>query len=167
MCLQPYNPDNRITEIQVSTVCVFPWIPRKANSSAQAIGIPQYPCGNYMTKRLQHVLQFLLIHGHWQVGDVKVSGILFLLLWKEKNTLASLNFAKHKQKKKRAVVQFSLVLMSKVLTENVFWKHSNQHSITFNGLHNKQFFSIKKIKLKFKENLWYWFLIIKPHQYPY
>lgn len=33
-----------------------------------------------MTQRLQHVLQLLLIHRHWQVGDVQVGGVLLLLL---------------------------------------------------------------------------------------
>lgn len=33
-----------------------------------------------MTQRLQHILQLLLIHRHWQVGDVQVGGVLLLLL---------------------------------------------------------------------------------------
>ena len=63
--------------------CACLRVPGKADSSAQAIGVPQYPCGNDVTKGLQHVLQLLLVHGHWQVGDVKVGGVLLLLLWKE------------------------------------------------------------------------------------
>ncbi len=62
-------------------VCPFAYKPGKADSSAQPIGVPQYPCGNDMTEGLQHVLQLLLIHGQWQVGDVKVGGVLLLLLF--------------------------------------------------------------------------------------
>ena len=58
----------------------FGCIPGKADSSAQAVGIPQYPCGDDMTEGLQHVLQLLLIHGQRQVGDVEVGGVLLLLL---------------------------------------------------------------------------------------
>lgn len=33
-----------------------------------------------MTQGLQHILQLLFIHGHGQVGDVQVGGVLLLLL---------------------------------------------------------------------------------------
>lgn len=55
-------------------------VPGEADSSADPIGIPQYPCGDDVTQGLQHVLQLLLVHRHRQVGDVQVGGVLLLLL---------------------------------------------------------------------------------------
>ncbi len=55
-------------------------VPGEADSSADPVGIPQYPRGDDVTQGLQHVLQLLLIHRYWQVGDVKVGGVLLLLL---------------------------------------------------------------------------------------
>lgn len=36
-----------------------------------------------MTQGLQHILQLLLIHRHWQVGDIQVGGVLLLLLHRQ------------------------------------------------------------------------------------
>ena len=58
----------------------YHFVPGKTNSSADPVGIPQYPCGDDVTQGFQHVLQLLLIHRNWQVGDVQVGGVLLLLL---------------------------------------------------------------------------------------
>lgn len=64
----------------ISHCCHYCFLPGEADSSADTIGIPQYPRGDDVTQGLQHILQLLLIHGHWQVGDVQVGGVLLLLL---------------------------------------------------------------------------------------
>lgn len=45
-------------------------LPGKAYTSAGSIGITEDACGNGLAEWLQHVLQFLLVHGQRQIGDV-------------------------------------------------------------------------------------------------
>lgn len=59
-------------------------LPGKANATAGATGISEDAGGDDLAEGLQHALQFLLIHRHWQVGDVQVGGILLLLLKMER-----------------------------------------------------------------------------------
>lgn len=56
--------------------------PCEANASACPVSVAEDTGGDHLTEGLQHGLQFLLIHGNGQVGDVQVSGVLFLLLEK-------------------------------------------------------------------------------------
>lgn len=60
------------------------YLPGEADPSADPIGISKYPCRDDVTQGLQHVLQLLFIHRHWQVGDVQVCGVLLLLLPRQK-----------------------------------------------------------------------------------
>ena len=59
-------------------------LPGKAHSPAGSVGVTEDASGNGLAEGLQHVLQLLLVHGHGQVWDVKVGGVLLLLLNGEK-----------------------------------------------------------------------------------
>lgn len=54
--------------------------PGKSHAAAGPVGIPQDTCGDDLAEGLEHALQLLLVHGHRQVGDVEVGGVLLLLL---------------------------------------------------------------------------------------
>lgn len=54
--------------------------PCKSHATAGPVGVPEDPGGNDLAEGLQHVFQLLLVHGHRQVGDVEVGGVLLLLL---------------------------------------------------------------------------------------
>lgn len=55
-------------------------LPGKTNTTAGTTGITQDPCRNNLSKGLEHIFKFLLIHGQRQVRNVQVGRILFLLL---------------------------------------------------------------------------------------
>ena len=59
-------------------------IPGKTYTPAGSIGVTEDASRNGLAEGLQHVLQLLLVHGHRQVWDVKVGGVLLLLLNGEK-----------------------------------------------------------------------------------
>ena len=56
-------------------------LPGEADPPAVPCGVTEDACGDDLAEGLQHGLQLLLVHGHRQVGDVQVGGVLFLLLW--------------------------------------------------------------------------------------
>ena len=85
-------------------------LPGKAHSPAGSVGVTEDASGNGLAEGLQHVLQLLLVHGHGQVWDVKVGGVLLLLLNGEKQGEDSrmrirTSPFKKKTKKKRGAIE--------------------------------------------------------------
>lgn len=61
--------------------------PGEPDAPAVPAVVSEDPGGDDLTERLQHLLQLLLIHRQRQVGQVKVGGVLFLLLLTENKNI--------------------------------------------------------------------------------
>ena len=87
--IKSLNPENIKSQFYTGFGREAP--PGESHPAAGPVSVSENAGGNDLTEGLEHALQLLLIHGHWQVGDVQVGGVLLLLL-KGKELFLSLNY---------------------------------------------------------------------------
>lgn len=92
--------------------------PGKAHASAVAAVVPEDSSGDNLTEGLQHLFQLSLIHRQRQVGNVKVCGVLLLLLLRDRKRNCE-NFTSQKEQKKKAKTQIThFIFTGKRMSQN-------------------------------------------------
>ena len=108
-------------------------LPGKAHSPAGSVGVTEDASGNGLAEGLQHVLQLLLVHGHGQVWDVKVGGVLLLLLNGEKqgeDSRMRIRTSPFKKKKKKKTSSLSKSCGEELCAEYERWMSWQEQGIT-------------------------------------
>lgn len=65
--------------------------PGESHPAAGPVGISENAGGNDLSEGLEHAVELLFVHGHWQVGNVQVGGVLLLLLYSRGNVFSYLS----------------------------------------------------------------------------